>query len=116
MVVETSDKNQYFYFYILNLFLKMTWPDQVWYNIAQLLNATHLLVMKKWSKSFGEYSCFVRLGYFKCVISQWHTIAHQSAPTPKHLHGHQGGHSISLMDTDRGDYVIKSIAVKRRFE
>ena len=39
MVVETSDKNQYSYFYILNLFLKMTW-----WNIAQLLNATHLLV------------------------------------------------------------------------
>ena len=26
MVVETSDINQYSYFYILNLFLKMTWP------------------------------------------------------------------------------------------
>ena len=26
MVVETSDKNQYSYFHILNLFLKMTWP------------------------------------------------------------------------------------------
>ena len=48
IVLETSYKSQYSYFYILYLFLKLTgpdptWTDQVEWNIAQLLNATHLL-------------------------------------------------------------------------
>ena len=30
MVVETSNKNQYSYFYILNLFLKLTQPVPTW--------------------------------------------------------------------------------------
>ena len=37
-------KNQFSYFYVLNPFLKLTRLDQVRWNIAQLLNATHLLV------------------------------------------------------------------------
>ena len=49
MIIETLDENQYSYFYVLNLFLKLTRPDPTWlnqvrWNIAQLLNATHLLV------------------------------------------------------------------------
>ena len=30
MVVDTSDKNQYSYFYVLNLFLKLTRPNLAW--------------------------------------------------------------------------------------
>ena len=52
MIIETSDKNQYSYFYVLNIFLKLSRPDPTWlnqvgWNIAQLLNATHLLVLIK---------------------------------------------------------------------
>ena len=38
MIIETSPKNQYSYFYMLNSFLKGK------KKCAQLLNATHLLV------------------------------------------------------------------------
>ena len=41
-LLETSDKNQYSYFYILNSFLK-----EAKKKFAQLLNATHLLVYAK---------------------------------------------------------------------
>ena len=42
MVVETSDKNQCSYFYVLNPFLNLRSGE----HIAHLLNATHLLVIK----------------------------------------------------------------------
>ena len=54
MVVETSDKNQYSYFYMLNSFLKGK------KKFAQLLNATHLLV----------YIYILRCNSVYCVIKE----------------------------------------------
>ena len=56
MFVETLDKKQFSYFHVLNPFLKLTRPDQarpigpanIRWKIAQLLNATHLLVYYHW--------------------------------------------------------------------
>ena len=67
MVVNTSDKNPFSYFYVMNLFIKLTRPiyfsltayisryDSIIRSFAQLLNAMHLLVIHNKSIKFHVY-------------------------------------------------------------
>ena len=52
MVVDTSDKNQFSYFYILSPFLERK-------NIAQLFNVTHLLVFLIRYNNFNQYQILI---------------------------------------------------------
>ena len=86
MVGETSDKNKCSYFYVLNPFLKFRSVE----HIAQLFNATHLLVKKN---QMTVYETFIQAG--KETSVSWHHAGPQlRTPLPWNSLDH---HSAIMM-------------------